>query len=81
MQKNDAGKKGKIEKAKITKAPKTSRKGDRSKGKKLTVIKKPVERETYTSTSRWNDVISDKEIQKLVNSTCTAKSCRERQRA
>ena len=58
-----------------------TQKGDRRKGKKLSVTKKIIERDTYKSTSRWNDVISDKEIQRLVNSTCTAKSCRDRQKA
>ena len=32
----------------------------------------------YRPTSKWNDVISEREIQKLVNATCQHKSCRER---
>ena len=39
------------------------------------------EKGTYNATSKWNDVISEKEIQKLVNATCSAKTCKDRQKA
>jgi hypothetical protein len=35
----------------------------------------------YRPTSKWNDVISEKEIQKLVNATCQNKQCRDRHHA
>ena len=35
--------------------------------------------DTYSATSHWNDVISDIEIRRLINTTCQAQACKDRQ--
>ena len=58
--------------------------GRRTKQKALKVKKKAASENldnVYRPTSKWNDVISEKEIQKLVSSTCSVKGCRDRHHA